>query len=230
MVSSATSTVPGGRGPPPPAAAALVLAGQRAGGVVEVGDDVGHPGRGVPQHLPPAVHVPAGRAPPPWRRAPAGRRPPASAAGCWRTTGDSTATRSPRPANSRQMRGDGAHRAGGHHDLLGHGRDPAGGVAVGERLRAARAARPGSRRGCGRTAAARPARPGRRGSARARARAGRRSPGRSSSRRPRAAAVPGRGWAAGCPPGPRSSCPSRAGTPGTPRPAAPRRRRRRWCG
>ena len=145
--------------------------------------------------------------------------------------GDSTAMRSPRPAKRWQMASMAPIAPGGDHDLLGHGRDAARGVPVGEHRAQRGQARPGSRRGCGRTAAAPPARPGRPGSARARARAGPRSRGRSSSR----AASGGSGFeSAGGQRVPgrvrRSSCPRRAGTPGTPRRAAPRRRRRRSYG
>ena len=85
MVSSATSTIPAQRAAST-RARPLVVVDQRAGRVVEVGDDVGHPGCRVTQH----VRRQAARSQPARpsrhrRPGPAGRRSPGTAAARWRS-------------------------------------------------------------------------------------------------------------------------------------------------
>ena len=111
----------------------LVLVGERAGRVVEVGDDVGEPGRRVPQHLPPAVHVPPGE---PLGHGDGHQPGPGLAHQLkdvgvrGRLDGDALAA----PGEEMTDGVDRAHRTGRHHDLLGHGRDAARGVPLGEHL------------------------------------------------------------------------------------------------
>ncbi len=98
---------------------------------MEVGDHVGEPGRGVPQHLAPAVHVPAAE---PLLH---GDRDQAGAGLAHQLEDVGVARgldRDPLPATREEVADgvDGAHRPGGDHDLLGHRRHAESRVAVGD--------------------------------------------------------------------------------------------------
>ena len=228
MVSSATSTVPAER------AASTRRRRWSSSASAPVGlwksaTTYAMPRRGVAQDLPPAVHVPAGQT--------VGHRDghqpgprlaheleDVGVGG--RLDGDALAASAEEMADGV----DGAHRAGGDHDLLGHRRDPARGVALGDhraqRGQAGRivAVRVGVRRQLLQRALYGTGEP----------RFGRGQGGAAQvdhgTERSRGAAAQGLGPGAGCPPARRSSCRRRAGTPGNPRRAAPRRRRRRSYG
>ncbi|CAM5638078.1 hypothetical protein SALBM217S_02214 [Streptomyces griseoloalbus] len=111
--------------------APLVVVGERPGGVVEVGDDVGDARGGLAQHLAPAVEVPP--------REPVGHgdgdEPGAGLAHQLEDVGVGGRLHGNALAASAEEMADGvdgAHRAGGDHDLLGHGGDAPPGVAVGD--------------------------------------------------------------------------------------------------
>lgn len=110
-----------------------VLVGQRAGGVVEVGDDIGEPRCRVPQHLPPPVHVPAAEPLLHRHRHQPGARLPHQLKDVGVARG---LHRDPLAAAREEVadRVDRTHGTGGDHDLFGHGRDAPPGVAVGDHL------------------------------------------------------------------------------------------------
>ncbi|CAM5672071.1 hypothetical protein SCYAM73S_03518 [Streptomyces cyaneofuscatus] len=111
----------------------LLLVGEGAGRVVEVGHHIGEPGRGVPQRLAPPVHVPAADALLHRDRDEAGARLTHQLEDVGVRRG---LDRDPFAAACEEVADgvDGTHRAGGDHDLFGHGRDAERGVAVGDRL------------------------------------------------------------------------------------------------
>ncbi len=98
---------------------------------MEVGDHVGEAGGRIAQHLPPDVHVPAAEA------AGHGDGHEADPGGAHQLEdvgvgGGLDGDPLPAPGEESADGVDGAHRARGDHDLLGHGRNALLGVAVGE--------------------------------------------------------------------------------------------------